>query len=128
MEKVVILTGGSSGIGRATTQLLREQGCTVYEFSRRPAPEDPFHMCVDVTDGAAVKAATDAVFEREGRIWLNVKCRADWAQVLCASYESVVPAYHMNKRHWVSVILDGKMEDAEVVRLIEESYDLTGKK
>ena len=68
MNKVVILTGGSSGIGRATTQLLRSQGCTVYEFSRRPAPEDPFHMCVDVTDGAAVKAATDAVFEREGRI------------------------------------------------------------
>ena len=68
MKKVVILTGGSSGIGRATTQLLREQGCTVYEFSRRPAPGDPWHMGVDVTDGAAVKAATDEVFEREGRI------------------------------------------------------------
>ena len=68
MKKVVILTGGSSGIGRATTQLLRQQGCTVYEFSRRPAPGDPWHMGVDVTDGAAVKAATDEVFEREGRI------------------------------------------------------------
>jgi predicted DNA-binding protein (MmcQ/YjbR family) len=34
----------------------------------------------------------------------------------------------MNKRHWVSVILDGKMEDDEIVRLIGESYDLTAKK
>ena len=68
MNKIVILTGGSSGIGRATAQLLRAQGCTVYEFSRRPSQEDPWHMSVDVTDGTAVKAATDAVFEREGRI------------------------------------------------------------
>ena len=68
MNKVVILTGGTSGIGQATARLLREQGCTVYEFSRRPAPADPWHRCVDVTDGASVKAATDEVFEREGRI------------------------------------------------------------
>ena len=67
-------------------------------------------------------------FERQGRIWLNVKVRAGWAEVLCASYESVVPAYHMNKRHWVSVILDGTVPDGEIERLIMESYDLTGKK
>ena len=67
MNKVVILTGGTSGIGRATVELLRKQGCTVYEFSRRPAPADSWHRSVDVTDGAAVKAAVDAVAEREGR-------------------------------------------------------------
>ena len=66
-------------------------------------------------------------FERQGRIWLNLKVRAGWAEVLCASYESVVPAYHMNKRHWVSVILDGTVPDSEIERLIMESYDLTGK-
>ena len=68
MSKVVILTGGTSGIGLATVRLLREKGCTVYEFSRRPAPDDPFHTAVDVTDGAAVKAAVDAVVRKEGRV------------------------------------------------------------
>ena len=68
MSKVVILTGGTSGIGLATVRLLRKKGCTVYEFSRRPAPEDPFHTAVDVTDGAAVKAAVDAVVRKEGRV------------------------------------------------------------
>ena len=68
MNKVVILTGGTSGIGRATVELLRGQGCTVYEFSRRPAPEDPWHRSVDVTDGTAVKAAVDEVYAREGHI------------------------------------------------------------
>ena len=67
-------------------------------------------------------------FEREGKIWLNVKCAPDWSSVLISSFDSVVPAYHMNKRHWVSIILDGRMEEREIVRLIEESYDLTGKK
>ena len=69
-----------------------------------------------------------ATFERQGKIWLNVKVRPGWSDVLTAHFESVVPAYHMNKRHWVSIILDGKMENAEIARMIEESYDLTGKK
>ena len=67
MSKVVIITGGTSGIGRATATQLRQKGCTVYEFSRR-AVEDPWHTSVDVTDGDAVKAAVEAVFEKEGRI------------------------------------------------------------
>ena len=44
------------------------------------------------------------------------------------SCAAVVPAYHMNKRHWISVILDGSMEEAEICRLIQESYDLTAPK
>lgn len=67
MEKVVILTGGTSGIGAATARLLRERGCRVYEFSRRDAA-DPFHTSVDVTDEAAVKAAVDEVVAKEGRV------------------------------------------------------------
>lgn len=68
MSKVVIITGGTSGIGLATARLLRKAGCTVYEFSRRPVPEDPWHTAVDVTDAAAVKDAVDAVVSREGRV------------------------------------------------------------
>ena len=64
-------------------------------------------------------------FERQGRIWLNLKVRAGWAEVLCASYESVVPAYHMNKRHWVSIVLDGSMKKREVLPLLKNCYDLT---
>ena len=67
MDKVVILTGGTSGIGAATAALLRQKGCRVYEFSRRDAA-DPDHFSVDVTDEAAVKAAVDAVVAREGRV------------------------------------------------------------
>ena len=68
MDKVVILTGGTSGIGGATVRQLRAAGCRVYEFSRRGAPDDPFHTSVDVTDDAGVRAAVDAVIAKEGRV------------------------------------------------------------
>ena len=90
--------------------------------------DTPFHDDNWVVARRGNKRIFLATFMRQGRIWLNVKVRPDWSHVLISHFESVVPAYHMNKRHWVSVILDGKMEDEEIVRLIEESYDLTGKK
>ena len=47
-NKVVIVTGGSSGIGRCTASALKENGCIVYEFSRRNIPmEGVTHLSVD---------------------------------------------------------------------------------
>ena len=68
MNKVVIITGGTSGIGLATAKQLRDMGYTVYEFSRRPSADTPNHLSVDVTDERAVRAAVDAVFAQAGRI------------------------------------------------------------
>ena len=68
MNEVVIITGGTSGIGLATASLLRSKGYRVYEFSRRPAADTPNHLSVDVTDERAVRAAVDAVHAQEGRI------------------------------------------------------------
>ena len=68
MGKVVIVTGGTSGIGRATVKLLREEGCEVYEFSRRAAEGDANHYSVDVTDERAVRAAVEDVISKRGRV------------------------------------------------------------
>ena len=68
MHPIVILTGGTSGIGLAAAEALRARGCVVYEFSRRGAPQDPHHRGVDVTDEAAVRAAVAEILALEGRI------------------------------------------------------------
>ncbi|MBQ8974754.1 MAG: SDR family NAD(P)-dependent oxidoreductase, partial [Oscillospiraceae bacterium] len=69
MNKVIIVTGGSSGIGRAACTALQGQGHRVYEFSRRDIPNNGVtHMGVDVSDENAVKAAVDEVYSREGHI------------------------------------------------------------
>ncbi len=68
-------------------------------------------------------------FEREGKIWISVKVAPEWRDFWRSVYDSVVPAYHLNKQHWNSVILDGTVPDEEIKRMIRESYALiTSKK
>ncbi len=71
---VAIVTGGTSGIGKETVRALRQQGCTVYNFSRRADETDERHLSVDVTDEAAVKAAVDEVMQKAGRLDIVVNC------------------------------------------------------
>ena len=74
-NKVVIVTGGSSGIGRCTASALKENGCIVYEFSRRNIPmEGVTHLSVDVTDEDAVNAAVQQVIQKETKIDAVINC------------------------------------------------------
>ena len=69
MNKVVLVTGGTSGIGRETVRALAGLGCTVYELSRRAeGPEDAIHIQGNVTDAAAVSAAVARIVEEAGRL------------------------------------------------------------
>ncbi|KMZ55560.1 MmcQ/YjbR family DNA-binding protein [Dorea sp. D27] len=65
------------------------------------------------------------IFEREGHVWVNVKCSPEWTEVWRQTFDSVLPAYHLNKKHWNSIILDGTVPEEEICRMIGESYDLT---
>ena len=55
---------------------------------------------------------------------MSVKCEPELAEQLRASYPAIVPGYHLNKRHWNTVTLDGSLPDAFVRDLVEDSYDL----
>jgi predicted DNA-binding protein (MmcQ/YjbR family) len=59
---------------------------------------------------------------------LNLKCDPDEAFILRELYDGIIPAYHMNKRHWISVILNGSVPIDFTKRLVEKSFDLTDKK
>ena len=75
MKMVAIVTGGSSGIGRATAGCLASGGLKVYEFSRREiAQEGVIHKSVDVTDEAAVQAAVSEVLAEEGHLNILINC------------------------------------------------------
>ena len=69
MNKVVIITGGSSGIGLCTAAALRDRGCKVYELSRRDSEVTGItHIKCDVTDEAQLAAAVGQVMAESGRI------------------------------------------------------------
>ena len=73
MKKIAIVTGGSSGIGKAAALMLCENGYTVYELSRRGENYSSiFHITADVTNPASIAAAAAKVIEKEGRIDLLV--------------------------------------------------------
>ena len=65
------------------------------------------------------------IFERQGHIWINVKAEPQWVDFWRSTYAAVLPAYHMNKQHWVSTVLDGSIPKKALCRLIEESHALT---
>lgn len=56
---------------------------------------------------------------------VNLKCDPKWALELRETYEEhILPGYHMNKKHWNSLILDGYLEKKLVFELIDHSYKL----
>ena len=63
-------------------------------------------------------------YERNGHINLNVKVDPEWRDFWRSTFASVIPAYHQNKENWNTVILDGTIPDADIKRMISESYDL----
>lgn len=54
----------------------------------------------------------------------NVKCDPDKAVVLREQYEEVQPGYHMNKVHWNTVSMDGRLQESQLIDMIDHSYDL----
>ena len=63
-------------------------------------------------------------YEKDGFINLNVKVRPGWRDLWRSVYKSVIPAYHQNKEHWNTIILDGTVPDEEIKNMIALSYDL----
>ena len=55
---------------------------------------------------------------------ISLKCEPELAERLRATHAEVLPGYHLNKRHWNTVALDGALEDQTIEDLIEDSYDL----
>lgn len=64
------------------------------------------------------------IYEKDKNIWINIKVAPEWIDFWRNAYQSVIPAYHMNKAHWNSVILDGSIPDDVIQRMIAESYDI----
>ena len=62
--------------------------------------------------------------ERSGLMRLSLKCDPQLAITLRDRYESVLPGYHLAKKHWNTIILSGQLSWSEIQALIEHSYQL----
>lgn len=69
-----------------------------------------------------------ALVNLEGDLSINLKCDPGLAIELRERYSSVMPGYHMNKKHWNTVRIDGSVPDRELFSWIDHSYDLVSKR
>jgi predicted DNA-binding protein (MmcQ/YjbR family) len=78
---------------------------------------------------------TTSVFKVGGKIFaiaslaaeplsISLKCEPEISELLRAGHDSIVPGYHLNKRHWITVTLGRDAPDQLLRDLIEDSYDL----
>lgn len=92
----------------------------------------------EVTEGFPFGEDT-LVFKVKGKMFLlvaltasplqfNVKCDPGLATELREQYPgSVLPGYHMNKKHWNTIIIDGSLSKQQLMQMINDSYKLVGK-
>ena len=58
---------------------------------------------------------------------VNLKCDPDLALELRDRYDDVLPGYHMNKKHWNTVVLKSGIPEAELRKMIDDSYELVAR-
>jgi predicted DNA-binding protein (MmcQ/YjbR family) len=79
--------------------------------------------------------AETSVFKVEGKMFalsqltrlplkVSLKCEPALAEQLREAHAAIAPGYHLNKKHWNTVTLDGSLPDRMVKNLVEDSYDL----
>lgn len=82
-------------------------------------------------EGVAVYKVGDKMFalisEKSDPLRISLKCDPQLSTLLREKYETVMPGYHLNKKHWNTIILSGQLPWEEVQGLIRHSYDLVAK-
>jgi len=88
------------------------------------------HAALDYPFGksVAVYKVHDKMFalisEGSEPVRLSLKCDPQLSQLLREKYETVMPGYHLNKKHWNTIILSGQLPWEEIQDLIRHSYQL----
>lgn len=82
-------------------------------------------------EDVAVYKVGDKMFAliSEGKlpVRISLKCDPELSKILREKYIEVMPGYHLNKKHWNTIVLSGQMEWEEVQGLIRHSYELVAK-
>lgn len=100
-----------------------------YCLSKKGATEDfPFDQDTLVFKvGGKMFCLTSLNKWEAGDFSINLKCDPEYAEELRADYDAVEPGYHMSKKHWNTVHVNKDLPFAEVLKLIDHSYDLVYK-
>lgn len=93
-------------------------------FEDYPFPDDNITVAMKHTKN---KKWFALMMEVKGKLYLNVKTNPDYSDMLRSTYDYIIPAYHMNKEHWNTIIVSDNADEKIIKELIRQSYELTMK-
>ncbi|MGD0054165.1 MAG: MmcQ/YjbR family DNA-binding protein [Acidimicrobiales bacterium] len=111
------MSGGDAGPSTPGDRVV--DVCASLPGAQLTFPFGPRTAVYKVADKMFALVATDGDGQR-----VNLKCDPDYASYLVQQYDGIVPGYHMNKRHWITVTLADTVPWDVVEELIHVSYDL----
>lgn len=82
----------------------------------------PFGFAIAVFKAGGKMFAAVSLSDEPGR--LTLKCDPDYAAFLIQQFDEMIPGYHMNKRHWITITLNPTLPADLIEDLISDSYDL----
>ena len=112
-------------------EYVKEQYGTVPEYLWNSSPESAILRHKNGKWYAAILRVEKSKLglKEEGTVdIINVKCEPDMVGLLTQTY-GFLPGYHMNKKYWITMLLDGSVSEAKILDFLDMSYDLIdGKK
>ena len=104
----------------------------LFKYIKEEYDVEPEFLWKDTPDAAIFRHKNNRkwfglVMKVNGEEYLNVKTEPDYSDLLRNTYDYIIPAYHMNKEHWNTVIVSRDVEEGLVYELIDRSYELTKK-
>jgi predicted DNA-binding protein (MmcQ/YjbR family) len=91
---------------------------------RQPGAEETFPFG-EVTSVFKINGKIFALSPlRAKTLTVSVKCEPELAESLRSTYPAIEPGYHLDKRHWITITLDGSLPRDMIRDLVEDSYDL----
>ena len=91
---------------------------------RKPGATEDWPFAPEVPVYRVMGKMFALVWLRDNPPRMNLKLEPEHAEILRDVYEGVTPGYHMDKRHWNTITLDGSVPQEELLAWIDESYEL----
>lgn len=93
------------------------------DLSKSQKPQEP-PLRSQISDLRSSRKMFALISETAVPVRISLKCDPQLAELLREKYESVLPGYHLNKKHWNTIICSGQVDDDELRDFIRHSYEL----
>ena len=104
----------------------------IFKYIKEKYNANPEYLWEDTPDSAIFRHNKNRkwfalIMKVKGKQCLNVKTDPNYSDLLRNAYDYIIPAYHMNKEHWNTIIINKEVNKTLIYELIDQSYELTKK-